>query len=172
MDLRAESAAAATSAVIVLAASPVPFFGTRSRDGAWTAVESRIRRSNWVLKDGGQSDEPPCLGPVVEPPPLTVPEAQSLGQVATIGPGPGDPPTASRKRPVVSGNPAVLAWSTWQEVLDPLPVSVRDGVSVVHSKPSMASGQARPLPKTSFAVHDLGQRPALGLTDTQTGSPH
>ena len=80
-------------------------------------------------------------GPAVEPPPGRVPVAEPLGQVAPRGPRAGDPEDGIDEEAVVLGDLAVLARSAGEEVLDAVPIVVRDGVAVPHGGSSLGSAQ-------------------------------
>jgi len=78
------------------------------------------------------------LGPTVEPFPDVVPVPEAFGQVAPGGTGLGDPEYGIDKQPVILGDAPMLAGTSGQQVLDPIPVGVRNGMAVVHRGPSVA----------------------------------
>src|SRR5262249_11546808 len=113
--------------------------------------------------DGGVKDEPlqvvvlqrgkdllpdALLGPAIEAPPLAVPLAQTLGQVTPGGAGLGDPQDGVEELAVVTGDLAMLAGPTRQQVLDTFPVGVRDRVAVAHVLPSVGEFRAPSLPES------------------------
>src|SRR5262245_23326616 len=96
----------------------------------------------------GRQDRVPAarLGPAVEPPPLAVAVAEALGQVGPGGAGTGDPQDGVEEAAVVLCDAPVLAVLAGQQVLDAVPVGVRNGVAGEHGRPSVAREQGRHLP--------------------------
>src|ERR1700737_4372317 len=116
-----------------------------------------------VAKRRGDGCEPSVFGPAIEAPPLAVPIPKSLGQVAPRRPGPGDPQHSIDKLPIVIGDPAVLSRLAGQQVLDPIPIGVRNLVATKHARPSVAGTKKRLLPELpAYCPHDLGQGPSPG----------
>ena len=97
----------------------------------------------------GLEQQPPGAlpGPAVETLPDGVPVAEAFGQVAPGDAGSGPPQDGVDEEAVVLGQPAGLAGPSRQQVLDAVPVGIRDGVAVRHGRPSVASGEGRSLPK-------------------------
>jgi hypothetical protein len=113
------------------------------------ADDGRVEQEDVQVRvaEGGQDRVPAALpGPAVEPPPLAVGTAEPLGEVGPRGAGAGDPEDGVEEPAVVFGDPAVLARLARQEVLDAVPVGVRDGIAVAHGRPSVAFGESAAYP--------------------------
>ena len=82
--------------------------------------------------------------------------AEALGQVPPRNAGLGYIQNRIDEQPIVAGGPTRVLGATWQEVLDAIPIGIRNGVAVSNSRPSVASGEARPLPESpKRCPHDL-----------------
>jgi len=63
-------------------------------------------------------------GPTIEALPDAIPEPETLGKVPPGGSGLGDPEHGVDEKPVVFGDPSVLAGPSWQHVFDTIPALV------------------------------------------------
>ena len=79
----------------------------------------------------------PLASPAVEPAPGGVPVAEALGQIPPRGAGPGDPEDGVHEKTVILGDLPVLAWLPGKEILDPVPILVRDGMAMSHGGASL-----------------------------------
>jgi hypothetical protein len=126
------------------------------------ADDSRIENQDVqvrVAKDCGKSGKPATLGPAIKAPPLAVPVPESLGQIAPRGTGAGDPQDGIDELPIVVGDPTVLSGLARQQVLDPIPIGIRNLVATQHRRPSVAGTERRLLPELpAYCPHNLGHR--------------
>ncbi len=99
--------------------------------------------------DGGVQDQPlqvgvlqgregalpdPLLGPAAEALPDVVPGAEALGQVAPGGAGLGDLQHRIDKEAVIPCGDAGIPRLAGEQILDPLPSLVREGMAVPHDR--------------------------------------
>src|SRR6516162_1521896 len=82
--------------------------------------------------------------------------AEALGQVPPRNAGLGYIQNRIDEQPIVAGGPTRVLGAAWQKIFDALPIGIRNGVAVSHSRPSVAQGADRPLPESpKRCPHDL-----------------
>jgi len=133
--LGAEAAATAAGRLFRLATAAVHFFWRRRR--VWwarTTVESRISHS----RSGSLSTSKTTghvSAPTVEAFPGRVPFTEAFGQVSPGGTGFGDPENGIEEQTVIFGRRAELSGPTQKEILDTLPVGIRNRMALQHVSP-------------------------------------
>jgi hypothetical protein len=93
------------------------------------------------------------LGPPIEPTPLAVAFAQTLREILPRRPGAGDPQDRVDEPAVVRRDPAVLAALSGQQLLDPIPIDVRNRMPVDHGRSSVAKTRPANYPFHLPGVH-------------------
>jgi hypothetical protein len=114
------------------------------------------------IAQDGHHPRPDALGrPAVEAPPLAIPVAEPLGKITPRGARAGHPKDGIEESSVVFGDTAVLARLAGEQVLDTVPIGIRNLVATTHNRSSVTDTKDRGLPELpTCCPHDLGDRAA------------